>query len=672
VDLCPIWSPGLSLVAGGGKDDGMELTDLNPVEQTLWQAFSDGLEIDARTGAGLRVLGYESSAGPIGGDSADDGAGGGRPEVRAEVLRALVLGASESPPGARPALRLSHATVTGRFDLAFANITFPIVLDHCDFETAPDLYWARTAFLSFRGCRLPGLLASNINVDGHLRLSDSTIVGELKLRGATINGALLLNRANLAGVGAEHAMDAERLTLAGDLVAKEDFHAEGTVRISASRISGAVNFDGARISAPQGLAVAADNIDVLGGFYARNATIEGELRLRHGRIAGALSLTGAALHNPSGVTLRLDRSTVDGGVFLGAPFVSVGELRMIAAQVSRTLTIEGHLCNPDGIALRASELQLDGALNTHRRLTAHGEVRLSDAAVTGIVQFENAQLHNPDGIAFAANGLSTGSLLDLCDGFRAHGKVQLSSAKIGGRLCLRDAVIRATTPGAALTLFRLSAVEAVLLFAAPVEGAIDLRYADIGLLKDDPATWPTEIRLDGLNYGRLEPMLTAAQRLRWLRCDSDGYLPSAYEQLAAAYRKLGDDADARAVLLAKHRERRATQPRRARTWGWLQDITVGYGYRPLRAFGWLGALIGVGAVLFSIHRPMPTDPASTLRLDPVLYSLDVLLPIIDLGQEKAFAPATSGQQWLTGIFILAGWTLATTIAAGATRSLRRE
>jgi hypothetical protein len=54
----------------------------------------------------------------------------------------------------------------------------------------------------------------------------------------------------------------------------------------------------------------------------------------------------------------------------------------------------------------------------------------------------------------------------------------------------------------------------------------------------------------------------------------------------------------------------------------------------------------------------------------VVYTLDLLLPIIDLGQERAFQP-TGAQQWLGYLLIVAGWLLATTIAAGLTRSLRR-
>jgi hypothetical protein len=204
----------------------------------------------------------------------------------------------------------------------------------------------------------------------------------------------------------------------------------------------------------------------------------------------------------------------------------------------------------------------------------------------------------------------------------------------------------------------------------PVEGEVELRHARIGVLRDDPAVWPQALRMDGLSYEVLEPMLPAAQRRDWLRRDPDGYLPNAYERLAAMYRRLGSETDARETLLAGQQQRRSTLPWHTRLWGYLQDVTVGYGFRPLRAATWLLALLGLGAVVFTLVPPPPLKPGEAPQFNAVVYALDLLLPLIDFGQEKAFNPG-GGTQWLAYGLIAAGWVLATTIAAGLTRSLRR-
>jgi hypothetical protein len=52
-----------------------------------------------------------------------------------------------------------------------------------------------------------------------------------------------------------------------------------------------------------------------------------------------------------------------------------------------------------------------------------------------------------------------------------------------------------------------------------------------------------------------------------------------------------------------------------------------------------------------------------------MYTLDLLLPLVDLGQEQHFTPS-GWTIWFAYLLIAAGWTLATTVATGITRNLR--
>ena len=47
-----------------------------------------------------------------------------------------------------------------------------------------------------------------------------------------------------------------------------------------------------------------------------------------------------------------------------------------------------------------------------------------------------------------------------------------------------------------------------------------------------------------------------------------------------------------------------------------------------------------------------------------------MLPVVNLGQKYAFRPG-GAEQWLSYFLIAAGWTLATTVATGVARVLRR-
>ncbi len=161
-------------------------------------------------------------------------------------------------------------------------------------------------------------------------------------------------------------------------------------------------------------------------------------------------------------------------------------------------------------------------------------------------------------------------------------------------------------------------------------------------------------------------------RVAWLRAATPEYSSEPYERLASALRASGEDSEAREVLLAKQRRRRETLTPAGRVWGWLQDVTVGYGYRPGRAAVWMGVLWALGAVYFSAH---PAPPAADSggyapHWSPALYALDLLLPVIDLGQDNAWRVSGAGQ-WVASSLTLLGWMLATTAAAGASRLLRR-
>jgi hypothetical protein len=102
----------------------------------------------------------------------------------------------------------------------------------------------------------------------------------------------------------------------------------------------------------------------------------------------------------------------------------------------------------------------------------------------------------------------------------------------------------------------------------------------------------------------------------------------------------------------------------------LQDITVGYGYRPRRALSWLALLLIAGSIVFSVAPPPALQAGTAPHFNGVIYTLDLMLPVVNLGQKYAFNPG-GAEQWLSYVLIAAGWTLATTVATGVARVLRR-
>ena len=446
------------------------------------------------------------------------------------------------------------------------------------------------------------------------------------------------------------------------------FVSHGEVRLYSSQIAGSLSLVEARLSASPGLALSADNIRIDGSIYAQRTTITGQILLRHAALKGGLFLSGARLSNPDGAALLGARLDAEEGLFLDHLDCD-GEVRLSHAHIGRTMILtEAKLHGPDGDAITAPGIRVEGPLEA-MKLSTRGKVDLSDAQVTGPLQFQGAHLENAGGTAFDADGLQAGAAIDVCERFTAHGSVHMTNARVASYVCFDNANLL-NPAGNALMCWRTDSPE-LILKPSSVQGTVNLQHARFTILRDDDLNWPSDLRLDGLTYSILDPGVPAHERLAWLARDPKAHLTSAYEQLASVYRNAGRDADARSVQLAKQRRARPELPWYARAWGHLQDVTVGYGYRPLRAALWLLALLAVGTAVFASHPPSPFPKESAPPFSPFVYTLNLILPIVDFGQARAYDPRGI-EQWLSYALILAGWILATTAASGIIRVLRRD
>jgi hypothetical protein len=86
--------------------------------------------------------------------------------------------------------------------------------------------------------------------------------------------------------------------------------------------------------------------------------------------------------------------------------------------------------------------------------------------------------------------------------------------------------------------------------------------------------------------------------------------------------------------------------------------------------GWLALLLVVGSIVFSLAPPPVLQAGDAPHYNGFVYALDLMLPVVSLGQKYAFNPS-GAEQWLSYLLMAAGWTLATTVAAGVARVLRR-
>lgn len=385
---------------------------------------------------------------------------------------------------------------------------------------------------------------------------------------------------------------------------------------------------------------------------------EGDLHLPRCRFHNGVRLTDAhigtdlllnqaiAYRDRSGRSIAADGLTV--GQDLQAELLeSHGELSLRGATVGVSLSLRGaKLVNPySRLALNAPQLTVERTLY----LTPAG---VGGQTLSGTTPARGTRIQR----------------------FECQGGVRLDDGRFGDAVDLQQARFTFTDEQE-LSLRRVQTPELRFLGEQPRRGSVVLSGARVVNLVDRAASWPGpgSLHMGGFTYENLVPRgpFPLAERLEWVAAATAEYNPEPYERLAAVLRAGGEDEDAREVLLAKQRRRRETLPPAAKLWGYVQDWTVAYGYRPGRAAVWMAVLWAAASLAFAHAAHPPVNGDGHPPWNPALLALDLLLPVIDLGQVGQWE-LRGGWQWLAAALILLGWILATTVAAGATRLLRRS
>jgi hypothetical protein len=637
----------------------------NPTEaeQKLLTAAADGTLADLQPGE-------------IGIDDLDGGAGWDiSRQIRASLLADLLTGTQCPCPGGKSPrmVRLRGARITGALNLEAATLTCPLLLEACYIDEPVVLTGATAHTIQMVSCRLPGLIADQLRTTGDLWLWKTvfTANSEVRLLGARVAGRLIMSGTHLTNPGGL-ALVADGLSVEQDMLCGEGFAAEGEIRLPGAGIGGALDMNGACLTNPGGTALLGNWLTVGRSATCGNGfTAAGMISLGAARIGSELYMSGAHLANPGGIALKANRLTVGDDMTCKDGFSAEGEINLSGAHVSGELSMTGaHLANPGGAALDGENLTVQGLMACGGGFRAEGEIRLPGAHISGQLDMSGAHLANPEGRVLYADELTVDRGMFCSEGFTAEGEMRMIAARIGGRLAMTGARL-ANPDGWALNLEAAEMATLILRPRQPPAGHVCLADAKAGKFYDDPARWPASFDLEGFEYGAFgNGDVSSRLRLKWLARNAGGYVPQLYDQLADVYRRAGDEQAARRVAVAKQWHRR----RWFNPLNWLWYATVGYGYRTWLTGIWLAALVGLGTWVFSGAYPahMKAISINPPPFHAPVYALDILLPVIGLGQKTAWQPQGSAYLYWSWAMTVAGWILATAVVAGLTGILKRD
>ena len=368
--------------------------------------------------------------------------------------------------------------------------------------------------------------------------------------------------------------------------------------------------------------------------------------------------------------LNLTDATIKGGVYLNDGFEADGGVTLNGSRIGADLScISGHFFNPGSVAI--------------------------DAVGTEIAGYVYLMSAESQGLTFQRGGP-----------VKINGSLRFRGTRTSGIVVL-DAVLSGSS--GTLHGFFGPAMSAPVFFWLHVTSEkgtqLDLSGASVGSLADDERSWPASgnLVIDGLTYSGfglgLAPV-DADTRLKWIALQPQ-YHPQPYRQLAKVLREMGDEKGAVKVMVAEGDARYRQMGFPGRLLGIFLKYTIGYGHRPLLALFWSLGVVLIGWVMLSIgsragvmvpswpeHKPAEATKSHE-ELHPLLYSLDIFLPVVDLHQENYWWPDATVQGsmvvfgrkvtisgrllrhylWLQ---IIAGWVLSAIFIAGITGLLRSD
>jgi hypothetical protein len=540
-----------------------------------------------------------------------------------------------------------------------------------------------------------GLDADQLIVGSHLYCQEEfTIKGGVSLVAARVGGEVRFSASRLCHPG-KVALRADRLVVEDDMYCREGLEIDGGVSLRGAHIKGALDFSTTAVRNPDGVAIQADQLTVGSdlccdeGFRA-----EGMIDLTDVHVNGECNLSNATLHNPGNVALHAPRLIVDQDMFCRDEFTVDGVVCLIGAHIGGKLSFTS--ARLTGASLTEDQLSDTGIMqmltrnvepleprpirnrSARRRLTKKQYAQLPTSgrrdpqtkpARMGVKEKTGKEeiVSGASGLALVADGLRVDMDMTCDAGFTSQGEVRLKGARISRNLDFSDAEVN-NERGAALNAEDMQA-ERMLMPAKCLAGRISLRYGKMVELDDKRGVRPDQIDITGLSYETLIPPMDPETRLEWLA--ENDYEPQPYDQMARSYRRLGYEESARKVQLAQERRRRETLTTGRKVFGYLQDWTIGYGYRPNRAATLFGLVLLLGIAVFLRFPPQPADAGKGILFNPVFYTLDVLIPFADFGQRDLWI-WTFWHEVFKVILAIFGWILAFTALAGINRKLTRS
>ena len=379
---------------------------------------------------------------------------------------------------------------------------------------------------------------------------------------------------------------------------------------------------------------------------------------------GSLTLAGCKFDKG----LDLSDSTVDGDLVLRDPSIA------FPPEKPRAMVLSGVRV---GGQLIISRPQVDGAIDA----ASVSAERLS-------VSLAAAKVHNLNFMGLVANGAY---FVSPAQSTLEVPSLNLSDSSLKNTLMLRNLRVQR------LRMRSANVGDLVDFDAVHIDEELDLSGTVLHVFRWAVATapasrrvWPAAMKFDGMTFEDSDVKLPAgahqpddAEKIQGvddtLLClQVAQYSQSAFQSLQDELTRRGQVPQADDVFFAMHHANRAAQwTKSAKNWPWcafdsFQEYVLGYGRSALTPCLWSCLFVLLGSFAFHKRTNMieVQDGGKPPEFSTAWYSLELFLPVVDLGMAKAWRPSTRLLQTYARVHQIAGWVLVPVALAAITGVVR--
>lgn len=331
----------------------------------------------------------------------------------------------------------------------FRTIITSDVFFNNGFETNGEINFSSSEILGSLSCQNGKLNNENgialncdkIKIKGSVFLNNNfEAKGKVFFNSAQIESALYCSTGKFINEK-DGALICNRIKIKGSVFLNDNFEAKGKVSFSSGYIGGSLVCTKGVFKSENGIALVFDKAEIKGSVFLNKIKMNGNANFNMVKIGGSLNCIKSKFENEKGDALNFNGSYIVGNVLLKNGFQAKGEVDFYSSQIGNNFECSsGRFINEkeSNSALNCERMKIKGNVNLNDNFYAKGEVNFDSAQIYGNLNCDSGNIINENGYSLYCQNIKILGDVFLREKFYVKGDVDFYSAQIGRTFALND------------------------------------------------------------------------------------------------------------------------------------------------------------------------------------------------------------------------------------------